>query len=148
MSTKLPYWMHQLVEYLLGVLLLSQAARLERPLWPAVAGVAVVLTAALGDAPFSAFRTVPRSVHRLVDLALGAALVGVGLLLVSGGGRVMMVVMGVALLVLGWRSDFRPKAPRVPLRDRLPDSRTVGQLAGRGVGRAVVAGRRNWRARK
>lgn len=148
MSAKLPYWMHQLVGYLLGVLLLSQAARLDAPLWPAVAGVAVVLAAALGDAPLSAFRTVPRPVHRIVDIALGAALVAAGLLLAEGAGRAMTAGVGVALLVLAWRTDFRPKGPKVPLRDRLPDSHTVGRLAGRGVGKAVVAGRRNWRARK
>ena len=148
MTGKLPYWMHQLIEYLLGVLLLSQAARLERPLWAAIAGVALVLAAALGDAPLSAFRTVPRPVHRIVDVVLGVVLVALGALVVPGAGRVMVLVAGAAVLVLAWRTDFRPKGPKVPLRDRLPDSRTVGQLAGRGVGKAVVAGRRNWRARK
>lgn len=149
MTGKLPYWMHQLVEYLLGMVLLFESARLDRPLWPAVGGVAVVLAAALGDAPLSAFRTVPRAVHRIVDLALGALLVAVGVLLGPGGvASVLVVIVGAALLLLGWRTDFRPKGPKVPLRDRLPDSRTMGQLAGRGVGKAVVAGRRNWRSRK
>lgn len=148
MRAKLPYWMHQLVEYLLGILLLSQSARLDSPLWPAAAGVAVVLAAALGDAPLSAFRTVPRSVHRIVDVALGAAVVALGLTLADGAGRPMMIAVGVLLLALAWRTDFRPKAVKAPLRERLPDSHTVGRLAGRGVGKAVVAGRRNWRARK
>jgi hypothetical protein len=59
-----------------------------------------------------------------------------------------MLVVAAALLLLAWRTDFRPRGPKVPLRDRLPDSRTVGQLAGRGVGKAVVAGRSRWKPRK
>ena len=149
MDTKLPYWMHQLVEYLLGLVLLFESARLSKPLWPAVGGVAVVLLGALGDAPLSAFRTVPRPAHRIADAAVGAALAALALLAGPGGaGTVMLAAVGVALLVLAWRTDFRPKAPRVPLRDRLPDPHAVGRMAGRAAGRAVVSGRGRWRARK
>jgi hypothetical protein len=148
-SVKLLYWMHQLVVYLLGLLLLSQAARVDEPLWLAVGGVMVVLLASLGDAPLSAFRRVPRPVHRIADLVVAAVLVVLALTVAPGGtGRVSLLVVALALAALAWRTDFRPRAPRTPLRDRLPDSHTMGRYAGRGVGKAVVAGRSRWRARK
>ena len=148
MSGKLPYWMHQLIEYLLGLLLLFEAARLKHPLLPAIAGVAIVLLGAMGDAPLSAFRTVRRPVHRTVDLVVGVVLLALGLVLWrSGGGAAMLVVVAVLLLILTWRTNYRPKGPKTPLRERLPDARMAGRLAGRATGKVVIAGRSRWRAR-
>jgi hypothetical protein len=148
MRNRLAYWMHQLVEYLLGLVLLSEAARMKRPVWVALCGVAVVLAAALGDAPLSAFRGVSRRVHRAVDVALGAVVVAVGVALVDGAGRVVTVVIGLLLLALAVVTDFRPKVVKPPLRERLPDPHTAGRIAGRWAGKAAVAGRSRWRARR
>ena len=148
MRPRLAYWMHQLVEYLLGLVLLSEAARMHRPLWPAVGGVALVLAGALGDAPLSAFRTVPRRVHRIVDVMVGLALVALGALVVDGGAGVFMAVVGVLVLVVAAITDFRARVAKPPLRERLPDAHMVGRIAGRMTGRAVVAGRSRWRTKR
>ena len=146
MRNRLAYWMHQLVEYLLGLVLLSEAARLKHPLWSAVGGVGLVLAAALGDAPLSAFRSVPRRVHRFVDLALGVLLVALGVLGADGG--VLAAGIGVLVLLLVVVTDYRPRVVKPPLRARLPSAHMVGRMAGRMTGRAVVAGRSRWRTKR
>ena len=148
MRNRLAYWMHQLVEYVLGLALLSSAAREKHAIWPAVGGVAVVLAAALGDAPLSAFRTVPRRVHRVVDIVIGVALVALGVFVADGGGPVLLVAVGVLLLALALVTDFRARVPRTPFRDRLPDAQTAGRMAGRATGRAIAAGRARRRTRR
>ena len=67
---KRPFWMHQLVEYLLGVALLSQGLRTTEPLVPTVLGALVLLNVAVVDGPLSAFKAVSRGFHRGVDVAL------------------------------------------------------------------------------
>lgn len=146
---KLAYWMHQLLEYLVGIVVLFETARFSKPAAPVLVGAAVVVLGSLGDAPLSAFRSVPRRVHRLADLAVAAvALVLAAVGPASKAGRIALVVVAVVLALLAWRTDFSPKAPKVPLRERLPDSRDVGRVAGKAAGKAAVAGRSWWRSRK
>ncbi len=146
---KLPYWMHQVLEYLIGIMVLFECARISRPAAPVLVAAAVLVLGALGDAPASAFRGVPRPVHRILDVVVAVVSLGLGAVgPVSAAGRVALVIVGVCLLLLAWRTDFTPKAPKVALRDRLPDSRDVGRVAGRAAGKAAVAGRSLWRNRK
>ncbi|MBU6317445.1 MAG: hypothetical protein KGR47_13110, partial [Acidobacteria bacterium] len=62
--------MHQLVEYILGIVLVAQALQSETPALPAVAGGAIVLNAACTNGPLAAFRVIPRRVHRILDLVV------------------------------------------------------------------------------
>ena len=62
--------MHQLVEYLLGVALLSQGLQTAEPLVPAVLGALVLLNAAIVDGPLSAVKALeplPGSPPRALD---------------------------------------------------------------------------------
>jgi hypothetical protein len=150
---KVPFWIHQTCEYLVGLLILFEGARLKHPAVPLVAGVAVLILAATGDGPMSAFRRVPRAVHRIMDLVVaGAALVAALVFrttLGSSGISLLVIIAGV-LALMAWRTDYRPRQPRRTLKDRLPkvDAEDVGRKAGRAVGTAAIAGKRWWQGRK
>lgn len=150
---KVPFWIHQTCEYLIGLLILLQGARLKHPAVPLVAGIAVLVLAATGDGPMSAFRRVPRAVHRVMDLVVaGAALVAALVFhttLGSSGISLLVIIAGV-LALMAWRTDYRARQPRRTLKDRLPkvDAEDVGRKAGRAVGTAAIAGKRWWQGRK
>ena len=108
---KRPFWMHQLVEYLLGVALLSQGLRTTEPLVPTVLGALVLLNVAVVDGPLSAFKAVSRGFHRGVDVVLVAAMVVAVLLVDSLTSSVQFMIGGCAAVMafLIWRSDYRER---------------------------------------
>src|SRR5262249_45208120 len=77
-APKLPFWIHQIVEYGIGALLAYQAIHSPRPVVPLLAGLAVILLAATADGPAACFAVVPRPIHRILDI-----IVLVGLLVVA-----------------------------------------------------------------
>lgn len=141
---KRPFWLHQLVEYLLGVLLVAQGLQTSKPLVPTLLGAAVLLNAATARGPVAAFPRVPRPVHRWVDVALVAVIVGAALL--TGDQvtpNVRWVLLGVAVVdaFVVLRSDYTPPVARqkaVPADGR---SAQIGRAAGRMTGMAVNAAR-------
>ena len=141
---KRPFWMHQLVEYLLGVALLSQGLRTTEPLVPTVLGALVLLNVAVVDGPLSAFKAVSRGFHRGVDVALVAAMVVAVLLVDSLTSSVQFMIGGSAAVMafLIWRSDYRQPVKRTPVASDAGRSEEVGRLAGRAVGQGVQAWRR------
>jgi hypothetical protein len=140
--------MHQLVEYLLGVALLSQGLRTTEPLVPTVLGALVLLNVAVVDGPLSAFKAVSRWFHRGVDAALVAAMVVAALLVDSLTSSVRFMIGGCAAVMafLIWRSDYREPVKRAPVASGAGRSEEVGRLAGRAVGQGVQAWRRNRRS--
>jgi hypothetical protein len=149
-APKLAFWMHQLIEYLLGLLLLSEGVRAESPAAPVVAGAVVIALAATADGPAAGWRVVPRPVHRVLDavvaviFALGAIVLGdqVGAL-----GRLLLGAGAVALVVLLLRSDYRPRAVREP-RATPPSGGDRAEAIGRGAGRLVGRGVNAYRHRR
>ncbi|MEW6153615.1 MAG: hypothetical protein AB1673_06450 [Actinomycetota bacterium] len=135
------FWAHQLVEYLLGFMLLSLAIRLTGPavVPTIVGGLLLVSLAASTDGPLGALRLVGRKLHRRLDVAVAVALAASPL--VFGFGNVMLVAvaegMALAMVVLVRRTTyFAPSR-----RQRRAEARAVGgaDLADRAIDAATRA---------
>jgi hypothetical protein len=147
-SNKLPFWIHQLVEYGIGALLAYQAIHSASPVVPLLAGLIVVVLAATADGPAACFHVVSRPLHRVLDIVVAIGLLAIALFFgsdVGGAGQFMLVIGALALGVLTLRSDYRPKPARqqraaatdpspLPGSTRAED---IGRQAGRLVGRGM-----------
>jgi hypothetical protein len=152
-STKLAFWIHQLVEYAVGLLLAYQAIHSPKPIIPLLAGLLVIALAATADGPAAAWRVVPRRVHRVLDVVMAVGLAVAAILLgdqVGGAGQIILGVGALGMGVLILRSDYRPRRPRSTTKtaDGAPPmssgerAELFGRSAGRFVGRGVQAYRR------
>jgi hypothetical protein len=113
---KLPFWIHQLVEYTVAILIASEGARSGKPLVPMIGAVTVLVNAAVADGPGAAFRWVPRKVHRVFDLVVAAGLVLAGIVLRSRAGSIGQVILiggGALLGALVLRTNYEPKPVKV-----------------------------------
>lgn len=141
-----PFWMHQIVEYVLGVALIMTAVQQPEPAIPAVMGLLVLLNASIAIGPAGAFRLVPRRLHKQLDLVV------IGLLFfmaaqpfwnIDATGRMIMAAIGVVMLFIWFHSDFTEPAERKAQREARKaantpvSSETVGKSAGRIVGEGV-----------
>lgn len=136
-----PFWIHQLVEYVIGIVLIALAFQDPDPGLPAVGGALVLVNASLVRGPFGAFKFVGRRQHRWMDVAVMALLI-VGALQPwlpgSEVGRATLAMMCIPLGFLWWYTDWDERPAR---RDRRTATgrqqandlgRTAGRLAGRG----------------
>lgn len=112
-----PFWLHQLVEYILGITLVSQALQSPTPAVPAIAGAVMLVNAAIVRGPLAAFRLVGRRTHRLADLGV----IGLTVLLavqpwvaIDAGARLIMVFIAAVQGFVWWQSDLAEPAPRAP----------------------------------
>jgi hypothetical protein len=152
-TPKLPFWIHQIVEYGLGLMVMFQAIHAEDKVLPVIAGLVVMLIAATADGPAAAFPFVPRPVHRILDIVV-VALAVVATVAPSSAdstARFLFALVAVALAMLVWRTNYRPKPPRRrrvapegPPMSRGQKAEQYGRVAGRIVGRSV----RNYRDRQ
>src|SRR5262249_33713146 len=152
-TNKLPFWIHQLVEYGIGALLAYQAIHSASPVVPLLAGLAVVVLAATADGPVACFHVVSRPFHRVLDIIVAIGLLAVALFFgsdVGGAGQFMLVVGAVALGVLTLRSDYRPKVSRRQraAADPSPPGSTKAEDIGRQAGRLVGRGMEEYRKRR
>ena len=65
---KRPFWMHQMVEYILGVALIASGLQSPTPIVPGVLGLLIIVNAAITKGPVGAFRVISKKVHRVVDV--------------------------------------------------------------------------------
>jgi len=150
-----PFWMHQVVEYLIGLVLISFAFQSPRPAAVAVVGIVIVLNAALSVGAAGAFRLVPRRLHRWIDVVVMAALLVLAVQPWIDVDLVSRLVIGAIVFVLffvWFHTDFAPRIPRAARRaagasgggpaDRPVDSVERGRRAGRFVGESINAIRR------
>jgi hypothetical protein len=145
MSAKRPFWMHQLVEYILGGTLVASGLQSPTPLVPSTAGGIVMLHAAITIGPLGAFRVITRRAHRVIDVAVitGELLAAVQpWFKLESATRMVVVAIAVVHLFVWWKSSFaeRAKTPRVSAEGGR--STEVGRIAGRLVGNGVNAVRR------
>jgi hypothetical protein len=134
-----PFWMHQIVEYVLGICLLLTAAQQPNPRVVSLMGLLILINAAMAVGPAGAFRLVPRPLHRYTDLVV------IGLLFfmafqphwsVDTTGRLVMFGVGFVMLFVWFYTDYSPPKPRTA--KKLPaSSEEVGRTAGRAVGQGV-----------
>jgi hypothetical protein len=141
-----PFWMHQIVEYVLGIALIMTAVQQPEPAIPAMMGLLVLVNTAVAIGPAGAFRLVPRRLHKQLDLVV------IGLLFfmavqpfwsIDSTGRMIMAAIGVVMLFIWFHSDFTAPADRKAEKAARKaagapvTSETVGKSAGRVVGEGV-----------
>ena len=145
---KLPFWMHQLMEYALGLALMLQAPRADLPVVLLAAGAAVIVLAGTAKGPLAAWRGVTKRTHRKLDVVAAFVAIVVAIVFwsdlgLTSGGTILVVAL--FLLLLASSVDVRERAPR-----RLPEVRVPrdSEQVGRAAGRVVVKGVQAYRNRK
>jgi Ca2+/Na+ antiporter len=131
--------MHQVVEYLIGLGLISVSFQSPTPAIPAVMGVAIILNAAVTTGAAGAFRLLHRNVHKWIDVVLMLLLVMMAVQWwadVDAAGRLLMAAVCVVMAFVWFHSDFDDKAARKQRTqaDARPTSEDIGRQAGRLVG--------------
>jgi hypothetical protein len=144
-----PFWLHQLVEYIIGLILVAQGLQGPEPLVPAVVGGVVLLNAAVAIGPLGAFRLVGRRLHRVLDLVAIGVVVAAAVqpwVDVDVGTRAIMIAIAIVYGFVWFYSDFAEKQARQQRRVAATGDRgeDLGRTAGRLAGNAVTA----WRRRK
>jgi hypothetical protein len=142
---RIPFWIHQLVELLLGILLLVEGARSGQHTAVVLAlGALLVLLALCSDGPLSAWPGIGRRLHRALDL-VAAAVLALSPVVLSLDGVLAIVVLELAAASMVWlavRTNWRPKPkPRrqpksTPEPTAAPPSPPVARRLGRLAGRA------------
>lgn len=144
-----PFWIHQLAEYVIGLVLVAAGMQAPSPTVPVVLGAAVVLNNAIADGPVSAFDIVPRRVHQVLDVVLVVAIALAAVLPmfdIDVGTRTLLVLVAVVLGFVWWYSSFETFKARSSARTAAASDRAdnAGRAAGRLVGKGVNA----WRSRR
>ena len=151
-STKLTFWIHQALEYLCGLLVLSQAIHAKSVALPLVAGVTLILLGATSDGPFAAFRLVKRGVHRVLDMVAIVLLAAVLAVFGRHGDGVEIGLVLVAIVVLAFllvRTNYAPKPGRTRRASGPPSpDGGLSEAVGRKAGRAAAAGYKYVKAAK
>ena len=142
-----PFWMHQVVEYIIGAVFISTGFGSRSPAVPALLGAAVMINAAIAIGPGGAFRLVHRRVHRILDLGvIGAVAVAVvqPVVDVDNTARLLMALLGLVLTFVWWNTDFAMREQRKVRRRGAtrPDAEAVGRNAGRSAAQTYLAAKR------
>lgn len=136
-----PFWIHQVVEYMVGIVLIAAAAQMPRPAVPALMGVIVLLNAAIAIGPAGAFRVVGHKMHRRLDLVVIALLVFAAFetwVAIDSTGRWLLAAMAFVLFFIWFHTDFEERPSRKQRTARSgPQSEEWGRQAGRAVGSSV-----------
>jgi hypothetical protein len=156
-----PFWMHQVVEYLIGIVLIGAAFQAPSPVVPSVMGGLVVMNAAIAKGPASAFPLVSRTVHRWLDVVVMLLLVAAAfqpVLDVDSTARLLLCGIAFVMFFIWLNSDFAEKAiskknkqqvkKARQERSKSPQSEVIGKKAGRVVGNGVNAAKRMNKKRK
>ena len=137
-----PFWIHQAVEYLIGIALVSQALQDPNPVIPSVVATMVILNAAIVRGPLGAFKWVSRGMHRWFDVGMMGVILVTALQPWTGIGttaRAMMLVTLVPLAFLWYYTDWAERPARKERRKEASTSPT-GEQIGRTAGRAAATG--------
>ena len=137
-----PFWLHQVVEYLVGLMLIAAALQSPEPAVPAVLGVVVLGNAAVAIGPAGAFRLVGRKLPRTLDVVVISLLAVTAVqpwVEVDATGRLLVGGIALVLFVVWFHTDFADRAERRARRAgrARPQSADIGRQAGRVVGDTV-----------
>jgi len=145
---KRPFWMHQLVEYILGGALVASGMQSVTPLVPAVLGGLIMLNAALTKGALGAFRAYDRRLHRTLDIGiimLSLVAVGQPWIEVDAGTRIVILAVTTVQIVVFFGSSYAERQRKATpaagsgagagsTGDRSTDlGRSAGRIAGSGV---------------
>jgi hypothetical protein len=145
---KRPFWMHQLVEYILGGALVASGLQSPTPLVPAALGGLIMLHSAITRGALAAFRVIDRRLHRSLDpVVIGLCVVGALQPWISVDNGTRIIILGIAavhlVVFLGSSFEERTKAPKQAAAPKGGDRSTdIGRTAGRVVGSGVNAVRK------
>jgi hypothetical protein len=142
---KRPFWIHQIVEYLVGIGLISASVQLPDPAAPALLGLLIILNAAVAKGSAGAFRLVGRRLHRTLDLVVIGVLVFFAVqpwFSIDATARLLIGAIAFILCFVWFYTDFSEQRTRAERRAeraaRAPrDSAEIGRQAGRVVGNTV-----------
>jgi hypothetical protein len=136
-----PFWTHQLIEYFVGIGLISAAIQMPQPAVPAVLGLVIILNASIAKGAAGAFRLAGKRVHKQLDVVVMLLLVGAAVqpwVSVDNTSRLLLGGVAFVLWFVWFHTDFTEKAPRVKERHAgRPTSHDIGRGAGRVVGGGV-----------
>ena len=143
-TSKRPFWMHQVVEYILGGAMVASGLQSPTPVVPSVVGAVIMLHAAITIGPLGAFRVINRAVHRVVDVVVIAVEVLAAVQpWISLESATRMIMIGIALVHLFvWNSSFATRTKASPISAKGGRSTEIGRIAGRLVGNGVNVVRR------
>src|SRR6478672_9392242 len=112
---RVPFWIHQLVELLLGMLLLVQGARTgEHTAVLVTLGGVLLLLALCSDGALAAWPWIGRRLHRVLDL-VAAAVLALSPLALGLHDVLPIVILEVAAAAMVWlalRTEWRTPAKR------------------------------------
>ncbi len=149
-----PFWIHQVVEYVIGIALISSSVQLPDPAVPALLGLLIILNAAVSKGSAGAFRLVGRRLHRTLDLVVIAILAFFAFQpwwSIDTTSRMLIGSIAFILCFVWFYTDFAEqrsrserKAERTAAKAaRGPtDSTEIGRRAGRLVGGTVNSAKR------
>ena len=150
---KRPFWMHQLVEYILGGALVASGLQSPYPVLPSVLGGIIMMHAAMTKGALAAFNVLNRRIHRFIDPVIILLVVLSAIrpwAKVDDGTRVIILGIAAVHFVVWISSSFAekpkkqnsaPAAPAPPV-DPAGRSAVVGQKAGRMAASGVLFARR------
>lgn len=138
-----PFWAHQLVEYLLGIGLISAAIQMPQPAVPAVLGLVIILNASIAKGAAGAFRLAGKRAHKQLDVVVMLLLIGGAVqpwISMDNMSRFLLGAVAFVLWFVWFHTDFTEKVPRgarTPADAPRPTSEDIGRGAGRAVGGGV-----------
>jgi hypothetical protein len=144
-SGKRPFWMHQIVEYILGGVLVASGLQSSTPAVPSVLGGIVMLNSAMTAGPAGAFRVFKRRLHQVLDVAVIAAELLAALqpwISLASPTRVIIVAIAVVHVFVWSQTNFSERVKSLAVSQEGGRSTEVGRIAGRLVGNGVNAVRR------
>ncbi|HEX2782181.1 MAG TPA: hypothetical protein VHN36_01250 [Ilumatobacteraceae bacterium] len=145
LPSKRPFWMHQLVEYILGGALVASGLQSPTPAVPSVLGGIVMLHAALTVGPAGAFRVLKRRLHQVIDVLVIAVELLAGVqpwIDLASATRIIIVGIALVHLFVWWQTNFAERVKTLSVSTEGGRSTEVGRIAGRLVGNGVNAVRR------
>lgn len=146
--------MHQVVEYLVGIALISASVQMPNPTVPALLGLLIILNAAVAKGSAGAFRLVGHRLHRTLDVVVMVTLVAFAVqpwISIDNTSRLLIGGIAFILWFVWFHTDFtergsraeRREAKRAARAERGPtDSAEVGRQAGRLVGGVALSAKR------
>jgi len=146
-----PFWIHQVVEYLIGIGLISASVQLPNPAVPALLGLLVILNAAIAKGSAGAFRIAGRRTHRTLDLVVIGILVFFAVqpwTSVDSTGRLLIGAIAFIMWFVWFHTDFEERTTRAERKAARQaaqgprGSEDIGRQAGRVVGGAASSVRR------
>ena len=136
-----PYWLHQVAEYIVGLILLLMITRARGDAAPLLAagGALVLVNVAISGPPVGCVRMVSRPVHRWTDVAVVAALVGIPVLFHDKATSTVwftMIGCAVVLLVVRLTTSYAIRPKRQPMPPMSDIARASPRALGRALGKA------------